>query len=66
MCVQVPEKKAGDAVVKKEKGAADSTDGKKKSPPPPPGSDVVPCDLLVLSGSAVVNEATLTGMPLPI
>jgi hypothetical protein len=26
-----------------------------------PKDDVIPCDALIISGSAVVNEATLTG-----
>ena len=30
------------------------------------GADIVPCDCLVLSGSAVVNESTLTGESVPL
>ena len=35
-------------------------------PMAPPGSDIVPCDCLVLSGSAVVNESSLTGESVPL
>ena len=31
-----------------------------------PGSDIVPCDCLVLTGSAVVNESSLTGESVPL
>jgi cation-transporting ATPase 13A1 len=37
-----------------------------RPPMPMPGSDIVPCDCLVLSGSAVVNESSLTGESVPL
>ena len=30
------------------------------------GADIVPCDCLILNGSAVVNESTLTGESVPL